>query len=95
MNPDPLVTPGILRFLLGRAASDMLADAGELFLIEAKRSAQPEHDGRFIAYALPITKDQADAAARVAKGTHRAVKVKGGSPSPKRQSKPRTPTPNS
>lgn len=73
---DPLATPGLIRFLLGKTASAMLADAGEFFLIEARQSKQPEHEGRFIAYALPITKDKADAAARVAKGTHRATKIR-------------------
>lgn len=74
-NSDPLATPGLLRILLGKTASDRLATAGEFFLIEATRSPIPEHAGRFIAYALPISKAAADAAARVAKGTHRAVRI--------------------
>jgi hypothetical protein len=75
-QPDPLATPGLLRFLLGKSASDMLAASGNFFLIEAHRSPRPEDDGRFVMLALPITKDAADSAARVAKGTHRAVKIK-------------------
>lgn len=72
---DPLATPGLLRFLLGKTASEALEAAGDFFLIEATRSPIPEHAGRFIAYALPISKAAADAAARVAKGTHRAVRI--------------------
>lgn len=78
-NPDPLTTPGLLRFLLGKSASDMLADAGQFFVLQAYRSPQPKHDGRFVVLALPVSKDTCDECARVAKGTHRAIRK----PSPK------------
>lgn len=89
---DPAPTPPeAIRFLIGKATSDMLAAAGEFYLIEAQRSPMPEHGGRFIAYALPITKQAADDAARVAKGTHRAVKRSTGSPSTSSTFSPLTP----
>jgi hypothetical protein len=73
---DPLAPPGLLRFLLGRSASDMLADAGKYFVLHGYQSPRPEDAGRFVVLALPVDKDVADAAARVAKGTHRAVKLR-------------------
>ncbi|MCP5534255.1 MAG: hypothetical protein H7A48_13885 [Akkermansiaceae bacterium] len=94
-GPDPLATPGLVRFLLGKTASDSLAAAGKYFVLEAYQSPRPEDAGRFVLLALPVSKETADAAARVAKGTHRAVKVKGGSSSKKQPSNHRTPTPNS
>lgn len=75
-QPDPLATPGLLRFLLGPTASAMLADAGEFFTIQAKQSPRPEDGGRFILFALPVDKDTADASARVALGKARAVTIK-------------------
>jgi hypothetical protein len=71
---DPLATPGLLRFLLGPSASQSLADAGEWFTVQAYLSPRPEDGGRFILLALPCSKDVADAAARVALGTHRATR---------------------
>ena len=88
--PDPLATPGLVRFFLGKTASSMLESAGEFFLIEAKRSPHPEHDGRFVAYALPTTKEKADAAAKVAKGEVRIVAAAGKSSPKNRQSKSRS-----
>ena len=74
--PDTLATPGLLRFLLGPTASQALADAGEYFTIQAKQSPRPEDCGRFILLALPVSKDTADASARVALGKARAVTIK-------------------
>lgn len=73
---DPLATPGLLRFLLGQTASKALDDAGEYFTLQAYQSPRPEDAGRFILLALPVSKDVADAAARVAKGEARAARIK-------------------
>jgi len=76
MCPDPFGTPGLLRILLGATASEALAAAGDTFVLQAYRSALPEHAGRFILLALPVSKDVADACARVVKGTHCAVVIR-------------------
>ena len=78
--PDPLATPGLLRFLLGPTASAMLADAGQYFTIQAYQSPKPEDAGRFILLALPVDKDTADASARVALGKAKAVKPRPAKP---------------
>jgi len=65
-----------VRILLSEASSKVLLEAGECFMI-AGRGAYPEADGtRVVLHLVPIPKDQADAACRVAMGTHRAVKRK-------------------
>jgi hypothetical protein len=74
--PDPLATPGLLRFLLGPTASKALADAGEFFTVQAYQSPRPEDAGRFVLLALPVSKGTADASARVALGKARAVKLR-------------------
>ena len=73
---DQLATPGLLRFLLGSTASKALAEAGEFFTVQAKQSPRPEDAGRFIMFALPVDKGTADAAASVALGKARAVRIK-------------------
>jgi hypothetical protein len=73
LPPQPLDHPGLLRFLLGPSASQALADAGEFFVFQAYRSPKPEDGGRFILLALPVSKEVADSAARVAMGKARAV----------------------
>ena len=49
-------------------------DAGECFAIVGKGS-YPDAPGRMVLCLLPIPKEQADAACRVALGTHRAVRM--------------------
>ena len=62
-----------VRIILGETASKALMEAGDCFLIVAKGS-YPESPGRMVIHCQPIPKDQADAACRVAMGTHRAVR---------------------
>jgi hypothetical protein len=75
---DRLSHPGTIKILLGREASEALAAGGEHFLIQATRS--PAHGGRFVLIALPLDKAALDAAACVALGKARAVRIK---PTPK------------
>jgi hypothetical protein len=75
-NPDPLAPAGLVRFLLGKAASDTLAAAGDCFILQACPSPQPEHGGRFVMLALPVPKETADACARVAMGKAKAVRIR-------------------
>lgn len=79
-NPDPLAPAGLVRILLGQAASDTLRAAGDYFILQACQSPQPEHSGRFILLALPTDKDTCDACARVALGKARAVRIKAPKP---------------
>ena len=66
---------GHVRIALSEVASDALRAAGEAFVIVG-RGSYPEAPGRMVIHCLPIPKRQADAACRVAMGTHRAVKIK-------------------
>ena len=69
-------SPEHVRILLSEAASNALLEPGECFMI-AGRGSVPHADGtRVVLHLVPIPKDQADAACRVAMGTHRAVKIK-------------------
>lgn len=80
MNPssilptDPLSHPGTVKILLGRETSEALAVSGDHFMMQATRSQA--HGGRFVLIAVPIDKETLDAAARVALGKARAVRVK-------------------
>lgn len=65
-----------VKILLSEAASAALLAAGDCFMI-AGRGSYPEADGkRVVIHCLPVPKTLADAACRVAMGTHRAVKIK-------------------
>jgi hypothetical protein len=86
MNPildrHPLDHPGVVKIALGQAASDALAALGDFQIMLASKadSTAPEAaQGRRILHCTPITKELADAAYRVASGTHRAVKIKAAS----------------
>ena len=75
----PLDHPGVVKILLSRAASEALEAIGPHCLCIATKAdctAPPEAQGRMILHCLPITKEAADAAFRVASGMARAVRVK-------------------
>jgi hypothetical protein len=71
---NPSNIPGTLSILLGRLASEALEAHGEHFLIQATRSLDPEHAGRFVMVALPLPRQTLDAATRVALGKLVATK---------------------
>ena len=75
----PLDRPGSIKILLGREASEAIAANGDFHLAAITRpdaTSPPHHDGRLVLVCIPATKDQLDAAYRVASGTHRAAKIK-------------------
>ena len=75
----PLDHPGVVKIALGQAASEALHGLGKnllVFATMADSTAPPEAQGRMILLCLPTTKQAADDAYRVARGTHRAVKIK-------------------
>ena len=79
----PLSARGVVKIALGRAASDALKGLGKhvlVFATEADSTAPAEAQGRMVLNCLPIMKDRADAAYRVAVGTHRAMKLKPAKP---------------
>jgi hypothetical protein len=74
----PLDHPGVVKIALGQNASDALATLGPCLVVAtmADSTAPPEAQGRMILLCLPISKQAADDAYRVARGTHRASKIK-------------------
>lgn len=79
LPPHPLDHAGIVKIALGQLASDALAALGPHCLVIASKadSTAPEAArGRMVLLCLPLTKDAADDAFRVATGRTRAAKVK-------------------
>jgi hypothetical protein len=75
----PLDRPGLVKILLGHAASTALARAGDHFLVIASRAdatAGPENRGRFVLLCLAIPQAAANDAAQVAMGMKRAAAVR-------------------
>jgi hypothetical protein len=65
-----------VRILLSEAASKVLLDAGECFII-AGRGSLPHADGtRVVLHLMPVDKKTADQACGVLLGTHRATRIK-------------------
>jgi hypothetical protein len=73
MDTSTNSAPASIRILLSEAASKALLAAGECFIIGGK-SSLPEQPGRIVLHLVAIPKEQADAACRVALGTHRATR---------------------
>lgn len=74
--PPPLDRPGVVRVMLGQAASDALKGLGKHLLIlaaPADSTTPAEAQGRMVLHCMPITKERADAAYAVATGKMRAV----------------------
>ena len=83
LPPHPLDHPGMVKIALSQAASDALAAVGKYHLVMAAPAdcTAPESlMGRMILLCLQLDKETADAAARVALGTHRAAKIKTATP---------------
>lgn len=75
----PLDAPGVLKILIGREASEIIEAHGEQFLAiitHPDSTSPPEATGRLVLHVLPITKERADAAYRVAAGKARAMPIK-------------------
>ncbi len=74
----PLDNPRTVKIALGQTASEALANLGPCLVIAIKAdSTAPEAaQGRMILHCMPITKELSNDAYRVARGTHRAVKIK-------------------
>ena len=75
----PLDHPGMVKIALSQAASEALSAVGKYHLVMAAPAdcTAPESlRGRMILLCLPLDKETADNAARVAMGTHRAAKIK-------------------
>ncbi len=79
LPPHPLDAAGVVKIALGREATAALAACGPFHLAliaQADATAPPEIQGELILLCLPLDKATATAAARVAMGTHRAVRMK-------------------
>lgn len=75
----PLDHTGCIKILLGQTASDAIAANGDyhLAIITHPDATSPaEANGRLVLICLPITKQAADNAYMVAKGTHRAARIR-------------------
>jgi hypothetical protein len=75
----PLNRPEIIRFALGVSISSALEESGKFHLLVSvpADSTVPEAlRGRRIMLALECSKETADACYGVAKGTHRAVRIR-------------------
>ena len=75
----PLDHPGMVKIALSQAASEALAAVGKYHLVMAAPTdcTAPESlRGRMVLHCLPLDKETADAAARVARGAHRATKIR-------------------
>ena len=74
----PLDHPGSIKIMLGREASEAIAATGDYHLAVISHpdaTSPPEANGRLILTCIPLAKPVLDGAARVALGTHRAVKI--------------------
>lgn len=79
----PLDRPGVVKIALGRLASEALAMVGRHHLIvsaPADCTAPQEVQGRVILHCLPLTKEAADDAFRVAIGEARATRIRPAKP---------------
>ncbi len=79
LPPHPLDRPGVIKIVLSEAATVALGAAGPHHLVVATMAdaTAPEHArGRMVLLCLPISKQAADDAYRVATGTHRAAKIR-------------------
>lgn len=66
-----------VRLLLGRAASEALTSTGEKAFVLIGKASYPDEPGRWAIHIVPCEIETANAASRVALGTHKATK-KGG-----------------
>lgn len=79
LSAHPLDQPGVVKIVLGQTASDALHGLGKHVLVVAtmaESTSPPEAQGRMILHCLPVNKQAADDAYRVASGSHRAAKTK-------------------
>ena len=85
MTPSPVIRhhpldhPGSIKILLSRAASEALAANGDYHLALVSHpdaTSPPESAGRLILVCVPLTKEAADNAARVALGTMTARPIR-------------------
>lgn len=74
-RPDPLAHPGVVRILLGEAASKALLEVGEAFAIVG-RTSYPDQPGRLAIFCQPCPMATATAACQILAGTHRAQRIK-------------------
>lgn len=73
----------MVKIALSQAASEALAAVGKYHLVMAAPAdcTAPEPlRGRMVLLCVPLDKETADAAALVARGTHRAAKIKKNGP---------------
>jgi hypothetical protein len=79
LERHPLDHDHVVKILLGQSASDALAELGPCLVIATKAdSTAPERaQGKIVLNCVPISKKVADAAYGVARGSHRAVKIRG------------------
>jgi len=77
---DPLATPGVIRILLSKAASDVLTETGERsFIIVAKvmrGTEEPQTMGRWAITLAPIDWQRSRDAAGVLMGTRKASRLR-------------------
>ena len=75
----PLDQADVVKIVLSQAASDALRSIGPHCLVmaaPADSTALEVAQGRFVLLCIPTGKAQLDAAYHVARGTHRAAKIK-------------------
>lgn len=78
LKNHPLDAPGVVKIALGQSASDALRAIGEHHLCivnQADATAPPTAQGRMVLHCLPLSREQADDAYRVATGKARAAKI--------------------
>ena len=78
LPPHPLDHPGSIKILLGREASEAIAANGDFHfagITHPDATSPPEAHGRLILVCIPLDKAALDAAARVALGRARAMKI--------------------
>ncbi len=69
-------TPGAVRILLGRTASEHLTTMGAACFAVIGKASYPDDPARWVIHLVPSTIKDADAACKVATGKARAVKLK-------------------
>lgn len=79
---DPLRNPATMILELTNDQAQPFAGLGECFAIVG-RGSYPGHVGRLCLYAVPVSKELATAACKVAMGEARAVKLKAVSVEPR------------
>jgi hypothetical protein len=65
-----------VRILLSEAASRHLSTTGENAFVLVGHATYPDDPKRWILYLLPTTVEAANAGTAVARGTHRAAKIR-------------------